>query len=270
MSAVLAAMSYRLALAAALAIGCLPPAPALAQDDKPLVRVRAGLGAQLRPEYLGAEDNEWAPKWRLSFAFGDKPFGFSAPDQSFGISLLSKGGFSLGPAVNIERSRKNSDVGADVGKVPTTIEAGAFAQYQLSESLRLRGELRKGIGGPQGVVGSFGADKVWRDGDRYLVSIGPRLLFSNAKYQRAWFGVSPDASAATGLPVYRPGSGLHAVGAASGATFQLGDGPWGLFGFGRYERLVGDAAKSPLVREFGSRNQFAAGAGITYTFTVRR
>ena len=45
---------------------------------------------------------------------------------------------------------------------------------------------------------------------------------------------------------------------------------WGMFGFARYERLVGDAARSPIVREFGSRNQLSAGIGLNYTFTIRR
>jgi outer membrane protein len=45
---------------------------------------------------------------------------------------------------------------------------------------------------------------------------------------------------------------------------------WGLFGFARYERLVGDAAKSPIVREFGSRNQLSGGIGLNYTFTIPR
>jgi molecular chaperone DnaK (HSP70) len=36
------------------------------------------------------------------------------------------------------------------------------------------------------------------------------------------------------------------------------------------ERLVGDAAKSPIVRQFGSRDQLSAGIGLSYTFTVKR
>jgi outer membrane protein len=43
-----------------------------------------------------------------------------------------------------------------------------------------------------------------------------------------------------------------------------------MFGYGRYERLVGDAADSPIVREFGSRNQLSGGLGLTYTFTMAR
>jgi outer membrane protein len=43
-----------------------------------------------------------------------------------------------------------------------------------------------------------------------------------------------------------------------------------MFGFARYERLVGDAAKSPIVRDFGSRDQLSAGIGLNYTFTIKR
>ena len=77
------------------------------------------------------------------------------------------------------------------------------------------------------------------------------------------------ASAASGLPSYRPDGGLHAAGIASGISYQFSPRV-GLFGFGRYERLVGDAADSPIVRELGSRNQLSGGLGLNYVFTVRR
>jgi outer membrane protein len=43
-----------------------------------------------------------------------------------------------------------------------------------------------------------------------------------------------------------------------------------VFGYARYARLVGDAAKSPIVRQFGSRNQLSGGIGLNYTFVIRR
>lgn len=232
-------------------------------------RVRVGLGAQLRPKYVGADKTEVAPLWDVDFARGTNEFRFEAPDDSFAIPLISKHGFSAGPAANIASGRKDSEVGAPLGKIPTTFEAGAFAQYEVSKSIRLRGELRKGIGGHHGVVGMAGADYVWRDGDRYVLSVGPRLLFSDARYQRAFFGVSPAAALASGLPAYRPGGGLHAAAMTSGLSYQFNP-RFGLFGFARYERLVGNAAKSPIVRQLGSRDQFSAGLGLNYTFTVKR
>src|SRR4029079_12759443 len=145
------------------------------------------------------------------------------------------------PAANIASGRKNSDLDVPVGKVKTTIEAGAFASYELADSIYLRAEALKGLGGHDGVVGTVGADKIWRDGDRYVFSIGPRVLFSDSRYQRGFFGVNPDAALASGLPAYRPGGGIHGIAAASSVSYQFGP-RWGLFGYGRYERLVRAAA----------------------------
>lgn len=245
--------------------------PALAQDETESddYRVRIGVGGQLRPEFPGADDRKFAPLFDLDIARGDNPFPFEAPDDSFGIRLFSKGGFALGPAANIQMKRKESDVGAPVGRVKTTIEIGGFAEYAADDSIRIRADLRKGVNGHEGLLGSVGVDKIWRDGDRYVFSIGPRVLFSDAKYQRAYFGISPAASLASGLPTYRPDGGVYAIAAASGLSYQF-DPRFGMFGYARYERLIGDAARSPIVRELGSRNQLSAGIGLSYSFTIKR
>jgi outer membrane protein len=205
--------------------------------------------------------------FHANIAHGAKEFNFGAPDDSPGIAVVSGDGFSFGPAGNIQWKRRQSEVGAPVGNVATTFEVGAFAQYEAKDSFRIRAELLKGINGHDGLLGSIGADKIWRDGDRYVFSIGPRVLFSDGRYERAYFGVSPAASLASGLPAYRPGSGIYAVALTSGASYQL-TSHWGIFGFARYERLVGDAARSPIVRQLGSRNQLSEGIGLNYTFTV--
>ena len=256
------------ALLLAAAVGLTASSPAAAQDNND-IRVRVGLGGQLEPKFIGSDDVEFGPLWDIDVARGTNPFPFESPDDSFGIRLFAKGGFTAGPAANVEWKRKESDVGAPVGKVKTTIEVGGFAEYMASETIRLRADLRKGVNGHDGVVGSLGADRVWRDGDRYVFSIGPRVLFSDARYQRAYFGVDDEASLASGLPAYRPGGGIYAVAAASGLSYQFNP-RFGAFGFARYERLVGDAAKSPIVRDLGSRNQLSGGIGLNYTFTVKR
>jgi outer membrane protein len=258
-------MKHFLTAAAAL----LPAWSAANAQDSSDIRVRVGLGAQVKPDYVGAHDKDVAPLFHVNIARGTKEFSFGAPDDSPSIGVLSTGGLSFGLAGNIEDRRKPSDVGAPVDPIKRTFEAGAFAQYEWHDSFRVRAELLKGLNGHKGVNGAFGVDKIWRDGDRYVVSLGPRVLFSDDRYERAYFGVSPAVSLATGLPVYRPGSGVYAVAVASGLSYALNN-RWGLFGFARYERLVGDAAKSPIVRAYGSRNQLSAGIGVNYTFTIRR
>jgi outer membrane protein len=247
----------------------LPAWSAAAAQDSSDIRVRVGLGAQLQPKFIGADKDSLRPLFHINTARGDHEFSFSAPDDSPGISILTTDGFSFGPAGNIESRREQSDVGARVGNVPTTFEAGAFAQYMPSDSFRLRAELLKGLNGAGGAVGMIGADKIWRSGDQYLFSIGPRLLLSDARFQRAYFGVSPAASLATGLPTFRPKSGVYGVALASGASYQFST-HWGVFGYARYERLVGDAGRSPIIRAFGSRNQLSGGIGLNYVFTMRQ
>lgn len=245
------------------------PAAAQDQEQRQDRRIRVGLGPQVRPAYPGADKYEVGPVFDFATAKGDEEFPVEAPDDRFGFDLFTIGKLTIGPAASVQGSRRNSDVGAPVGKVDTTFEVGGFAEYVMSDSFRLRAEAVKGVNGHEGVVGSLGADKIWRDGDRYSITLGPRLMLSDGRYQRAYFGVTPAVALATGLPAYRPSSGVHAVALTSGA-FTMLDDRWGLFGYARAERLVGDAAKSPIVRTYGERNQFAGGLGLSYVFRIKR
>ncbi|MGZ8285863.1 MAG: MipA/OmpV family protein [Allosphingosinicella sp.] len=242
--------------------------PAAAAEDgetKEPRRIRVGLGAQFVPSYPGADDHSLRPLVDVSLGRGSKPFDFEAPDESFGPSLIKEGGLEAGPALNFEGSRTATDVGAALDKVPFTFEAGAFVQYAFSPKFRIRTELRKGLGGHEGWTGQAGADFVARDGDDWLFSIGPRVTVSDGRYHRAYFGVTAPESVRTGLAAYRPGGGVQAVGATAGFLKQL-TRRFGLYGYAKYDRLVGDSARSPVVRVHGSRDQFSGGLALTYTF----
>ena len=259
-------MKYFLIAAATL----LPALSAANAQDGAGTRVRVGLGAQVKPDFVGSDSLKAAPLFDIDTARGTNEFKFEAPDYSFGIPVVDTGPFEFGPAFNLASGRKRSDIDVPLDKVKTTIEAGGYASYQVGKSLFLRAEVLKGLGGHKGIVGTIGADQVWRDGDKYVFSIGPRLLFSDGHYQRAYFGVTPAEALATGLPAYRPSGGIHGVALASGLSYQFNP-TWGMFGYARYERLVGDAADSPIVRSgFGSRNQMSGGIGLNYTFTMHR
>lgn len=251
------------------AVVLLPASGAASAQENRDIRVRLGPGIQFRPTFVGSGRTEVVPWYDIELARGTDQFKAKTPYRGAGLGLLSKGPFSLGPVANIQAARKDSKVGAPVGHVPTTIEAGAFAQYDPSDSLRFRAQLMKGFGGHKGFIGAIGADRIWRDGDNYVFSLGPRIIFSDARFQRAYFGVSPAASLASGLPTYRVHGGVEGVALASGMSYQF-DKRWGLFGFARWERLVGRAANSPIVRQFGSRNQLSGGLGLNYMFTIHR
>jgi outer membrane scaffolding protein for murein synthesis (MipA/OmpV family) len=248
-------------LAAILAAAAIAPAHA---EDEPR-RTRITLGPQVYPSFPGSDEFDVGPMVDVSRARGDKPFAFEAPDESFGFAVVKIGGFKLGPVVNWEGTRTASDVGAALPKVKFSVEPGLSASYAPSESFRLRGEIRKGVTGHKGWIGMAGADFIVRDGDAWLFSVGPRVTWSDDRYQDAWFSVAPADAAPSGLPAYDANGGIQAYGATASFLTQLTP-RWGLYGYAKYDRLVGDPAHSPVVRQLGSRDQLSGGVGLSYTF----
>ena len=238
-----------------------------AKDDDGGWTVRIGLGGQFKPKFPGADSLHPLPYPVLSIRRTGDPIPFGAPGDSPGIKLIKIGGLQIGPAVNLTPRRKPKDVGIPIEKVSATIEGGAFIQYYLLPAVRVRAEALHGFGGHKGWIGTISTDFILRDKDRYILSIGPRVRFADHRYQRAYFGITPATSLASGLPVYEPDGGMYAVGLNAGALYQF-NYHWGVTGYARYDRLVHDAAKSPLVRQLGSRNQYSAGVALTYTFDI--
>ena len=252
--------AQRAILTAALAVGLAAPAQAQSGDDRGK-RTRVKVGAQLVPDYPGAEGTTIQPLVGLSFAKAGEDFDFSAADQSLGFSLLRTEGFSFGPVIGLVGKRSRSDTNGLLLTVKFSLEPGAFAQFG-NDHFRVRGEVRQGVTGHKALIGIVGADFVTRDHDNWLFAIGPRYTVASGKYQRAYFGVP---AGTPGLVAYRPDGGSNAVGAAASGNFALSE-RWGIAGYAKYDRLIGDARRSPVVRQLGDRNQLSGGLGLTYTF----
>jgi len=232
-------------------------------------RTRVILGPQLVPSYPGADRFNIRPFVDVSRARGDEPFAFEAADEGFAVPLFQSSGFSVGPALGFQGKRSRGDVGGALPSVGFTVEVGGFVQYQLVPSVRLRTEIRRGFGGHKGLIGTLGADYLLRDADRWLFSIGPRVTLANDRYQRAYFGVRPGDAAGAGLPAFNAKGGVESVGLVAGFNRQV-SARWGVFTYAKYDRLVDDASRSPVVRRFGSRDQPSGGIALTYTFGARR
>ena len=252
-------------------VAALSAAPAAAQNNESGDRgwiVSIGAGARVSPKYPGADNNGFSPLPIFGLRREGDPLPVEAPDEGTGFGFLGDDSpVDFGPSLQFQSKRQEGDVGAPVGDVSFTVEAGAFAQFYLGENFRLRAEGRRGIGGHDGWVGDIFADFVVRDEGTYVFTIGPRARWGDDNYHDAYFSVTPAVAVAAGLPVYDADSGFHSVGAYAGLTHMLGRN-WGVYGFAGYDRLIGDAADSPIVRSFGSRNQFSGGLGFFYSFNA--
>jgi outer membrane protein len=193
--------------------------PAAAQDEGGGTTVMAGIGGQAYPKFLGSDEYSVYPYWIVGFRRAGSPLDFDAPGDGIGITILPRdSAFNFGPSVEFVAEREEDDVGAAVGDVGFTVEAGGFVEVFPTENFRLRAEFRKGLGGHDGLVADLGADFVIRDRDTYVFSIGPRARWADNNYHDAYFGITPTVSAASGLPVHNPGSGIYSYGAAAGVT----------------------------------------------------
>ncbi len=257
-------MFRTLTLTTCVLIASAMPTVAAAQDDAGS-RTRIALGPQLVPQYPGADSVVVRPLIDIARGRTDQDFAFEAVDESFGVTLLRGEGFKVGPSLGFQGKRRSSDVGGVLPEVGFSFEIGGFAQYDLSDNFRVRGEVRQGVSGHDGLIANVSADVVLRSGDDTVFSAGPRVTLADDTYQNAYFGVAPADAFASGLPAYDAGGGVQSVGGTVGLIQQFTP-HWGIYSYAKYDRLVSDAANSPVVAAFGSRNQYSGGVALTYTF----
>jgi outer membrane protein len=206
---------------------------------------------------------------------GEPPAFFGARD-GISVSLLDLGALQIGPDGKVIFPRYASQYSQlnGLGDVPWTVQIGGYVQYWASPWLRLRGELRQGIGGETGVTGDLFMDAVVPLG-QWRVSGGPRVTLESAGAISPYFGITAAQAAAANaaqpglgaLTAYNASGGLYSYGAGGQLEYFL-NRQWSTHGIIEYDRISGSAANSPLVTMRGSPNQFIFGAGATYTFAM--
>jgi len=232
--------------------------------------VSVGTSAEYSPRYSGAKKYSPGGMPSISFRRASEPEGFSAPDDGLDYTLFSTPNFSIGPVATLRSARTRHDgtrlTGLD--SYPWTIEAGAFTEYWPSpDVLRTRIEFRHGLRGKDGFVANLSTDLVGHFGP-WTLSGGPRLSLADMKVAQIEYGVTPLASARSGLfAPYRAHGGLESVGFASAQSYAWFP-QWRTTLYEHYDYLTGSAAVSPNTKQIGTRHQFTAGLAVTYSFAL--
>ncbi|MFN3351044.1 MipA/OmpV family protein [Pseudorhodoplanes sp.] len=262
----LAAAALALSSSAVLAadIPSMPAkAPVVVEQPYDLI-LELGAGVQVRPDYPGAKNYEAWPTGFFTLHYLQLP--------GYGVVHNSRAniqGWSFGPSFNWQSKRKTSDYPELFGldDVKSTFELGAKVGYTF-DWIRPWVAARYGLGGHSGVVGETGLDFIFRAAPNLLWSVGPRASFANRNYMETYFGVTPLESARSGtLAAFSPGGGFKGVGAELNVRYEFAP-QWAVRGEFIYEKLIGDAADSPIT-QVGSENQFTAKLGLTYLFQLK-
>lgn len=250
--------------------------PAFAQIDLRTAEQKAApntwnvtLGARVgaASAFPGSKDTGFTASPVFSLGRGIGSRWLAVADDNIGIGLVEGDYWRAGVAGKVLWGRNESSHAALRGLGDTRFggEIGGFAEVYPLSWLRARAELRHGVFAHDALTGDLKLDAFTKVGDSWTLSVGPRLSFAGRDYTQTYFGVDAGQSVRSGLPVHKAADGLVSFGATAQVAYQ-----WNArlrsTAYAQAIRLANDAARSPLVIQRGSRDQFGVGVSTSYAF----
>lgn len=256
--------------AALLTLGCPADAQAQALAKRAGAPDYLALGIGSVPEFPGASDRQAVPAVLGRISLGGSTLRLQG--NSFQLDLMPKdSAWAMGPML-IPRLGRDNDVSDPVIKtlrpIRRGVAAGAFAQYSWSGLFDAEDALSVGVealGASTGAYGRASLGYQWAPVGDLRFNAGLGLGLASSKYLRTWFNIDADNAGRSGLPVYAGGSGLNTASVNLGASYAL-PSRWLLIGGVQLNRLVGDAADSPIVRQRGNRGQASYALALGRSF----
>lgn len=264
-------------LAVMVVIAC--PVLAMAQStEKNLMAndgwaVTAGTAYLYTPAFLGSKDyySQLVPVVRLNY----KDKFFASMDEGVGYNVINNSQWRVGPIAKYQfaRSDKDSDGMFRIGGKKTTalngldavggsLELGGFAEYTMMDHIKPYVELRQAVNGHEGFRGDVRVNYENQVG-YVMYAFGPRMSFTDNRYNDAYFNIDGAASGRTGLAQYNPDGGILSYGFGGRVIVPFSEQIAAVV-FGGYDRLGHEPAGSSLVTERGSKNQVTAGLALVY------
>jgi outer membrane scaffolding protein for murein synthesis (MipA/OmpV family) len=261
-------MTFKRLLLAAGAVSLLAPAAAEAKEWI----VTVGARASASPPYEGADYLRILPSPTLSVRPADRPYRFTPPDGGTTFALIDTDHFVFGPMARFRYQRDTTGKLVGLREIKWAAEPGAFLDVWPAKWLRLRGELRHGVGGHSGFVADVGGDLVYTGGSasKWDFSIGPRVGWGDRRYLDRYFGVTPLEAARSPFVnlAYAPSAGRRYAGVELAGAYHL-DNRWVVKADVGYKKLTDKAADSPIVKLAGDDDQFSGSVGVSYSFDLR-
>ena len=254
-----------------------PPAP----DRNSLT---LGIGGGIAPEYEGSGEYGFQPGGVIQGKVDG--FDFQVRGTNIYVDLIrdaddSKLNLILGPVAQIRLERTSrSDLDdprvALLGTRQTAVELGWHIGIGKKGFLIPPASLTFDLSFVHDVAGAHdsfilspGLSLSSPVSQRSFARLGVSADYVGAGYGRTYFDI-PAIAAPGALPAYATnGAGFKSIGTTLLLTHDLGGETrkgWGLFALTGYKRLLGQYARSPIVRDAGNADQFLAVAGIAYSF----
>ncbi|MDX2203155.1 MAG: MipA/OmpV family protein [Hyphomicrobiaceae bacterium] len=186
--------------------------------------------------------------------------------DDFRLRLLRGSGFEAGLVTGYRWGRDSSDSDRLVGfnDISGGLVLGGYAGYRMGPMFLSASYHHQVTGEDTGGVVRLLAEHTSRLNSATTLTASVATNIASKDYMQTYFGVTPAQAGL--LPVYSPDAGFKDVSAGLTASIDL-DPRWTLYLTGKYTRLLGDAADSPITE---TPNQLFAGAGLSYKFDLGR
>lgn len=241
-----------------------------------------GGGVVVRPKYEGSEDHEVVPiplimpQKSESASDGDSVFKkvrrrvkFRGLDD-IRVRAVRLNRIELGAVTGYNFGREEDDARRlnGLGDIDGGLVLGGYAGYHLGELLFDVSTSSQVTGDHTGTKVRFGAEIDRQVSSRVSVVARLGTTYASDDYMEKYFSVTPLQSvrSSAALPVFSADGGIKDVHFDLGARIDVGR-RWKLKMGGRYSRLVGDAADSPVIE---TENQWSGTVGLGYKFNLGR
>ncbi|HUU66448.1 MAG TPA: MipA/OmpV family protein [Methyloceanibacter sp.] len=266
---------------AGMAAAVVSASPAVAEPEAGRT-IALGGSVIVKPKYEGSDEFEYIPIPIIIPRFSETPDEDPSTFKKFRkrvnfrglddirIRALGSERLQLGAVTGYitNREQNDGDKLRGWGDVEGGLVLGGYAGFSVGAIQFDAAILDKVTGDESGFELRFGAETTQQLTERTTIVARVGTTFGSEDYMQTYFGITPQQSARSkaDVPVYSADAGIKDVFLAIGGTVDLTD-RWLLKAGGRYGRLVGEAADSPVVE---SENQLSGVLGLAYRFNLPR
>jgi len=204
-----------------------------------------GVGAAYMPTYMGSSDYRIQPLPAIDIKY--KRFFVNFQD-GIGANLIDTESVTIGAGFTMADGYRAKDAPAGVGKLSTGVGARGFVKFRQAGFEAVLGGTKILTGSTEGFVADASLSYPIFVSQRLMLMPSIGTTYGNRKHNNRYFGITPQQSAASGLPQFSVGSGFIDVKAELGAQFFLTD-RIGLGLIGGVTRLMDDVRNSPIVEK---------------------
>lgn len=219
------------------------------------------LGAAAVPEYEGSRHTRvqpvlggevyWRPGVGASVAMGSRGLVWTPWQTTAGSASL---GLSVDPGRVDDDERKLTPAGlrpgsADLrgmGEVKMTALVSASGSLVLGP-VSLTGAVRQAVSSHRGTLVEAGLALPWQLHRHAKLTLTPGVTWADRRHMQAYFGVTPQQSAASGFAAFDAGAGLKSQQLVLDFDMAFSR-HWHVNALLRVQRLAGDAADSPITQ----------------------